>query len=189
MKKATLYLRCSKQEQRPEAQEPILRAWAEANGYQVTSVEIESESAFKSGRQAKLKQIIESCKSPSTRPDIVLVQSLDRLSRQGMAHLLQLRETFKFYGVALISKEEAWTAGPDNPYSELLWGVFAWAANYDSKLKAEKIRNGQAYARTHGTKSGKKIGGRGPDKAPRARRGYLLRFAGVPKKLGVGNHA
>lgn len=173
--KCALYLRVSSTEQHTENQLPALGAFANSRGWEVAEVYSENVSAWASGRQAELHRLIDDCQN-GRKPDIVLVYDLSRLSRQGIASILNLVKMFEVHGVKVVSVKEPWTE-TEGPMRELLFAVFAWAAQYESRIKSERTLAGLARVREFGSKSGVGIGKRGPDKQRRNRLGYLLRYA------------
>jgi len=177
--RVAIYLRVSTAEQDPSNQLPVLETFAENKGWQIVQVYQEAESAWKAGRQAELQRIFEDCRN-GIRFDVLLVWSLDRLSRQGIAAVLNLIQLLKLYGVQVISLNESWTE-TEGPMKELLYAVFAWAAQYESKIKSERTLAGLARAKAEGKTLGRPKGSM--DKQKRNRRGYLLRYAN-PKKRG-----
>ncbi len=181
--KAVLYLRVSTSEQTTDNQLPALEAYAASKGYKVADIYQEQVSAWASGRQVELRRLMDDCQN-SRKPEVLLVYDLSRLSRQGIACVLNLIELFKVYGVKVVSVCEAWTE-TEGPMKELLFAVFAWAAQYESRIKSERTLAGLARAKAAGKKLGRPTGAK--DKEKRNRRGYLLRYAGVAKKRGLKN--
>jgi putative DNA-invertase from lambdoid prophage Rac len=177
--KAVVYLRTSTKDQHPENQLPAIEAYCRVNGHEIVGVVEEKESAYKSGRQTGLKRITKDCQDGKRPFEIVIVWALDRLSRQGIVHIVNLIEMFKLYRIRVISMQEPWLDS-DGPMQELLLAVFAWAASYESKIKSERTLAGLARAKKEGVKLGRPKGRKDDNK--RSRRGYLLRYAGVPKK-------
>ena len=104
--KAALYLRVSTTEQNVDNQLPALEAYADSRGWQIVEVYQENESAWKSGHQKELARLLADCRNRH-RVDVVLVWALDRLSREGAAAILNLVNTFKAYGVRVISYQES----------------------------------------------------------------------------------
>ena len=178
--KATVYLRTSTQEQHPENQFPAIQEYCRTHGHEIVSVYQEQESAFKSGRQAALRQLIADCQNRRSF-NLLICWSLDRLSRQGIANILNLITMLRLYGVKVISMQETWLE-TEGPMQELLLAVFGWAAQYESRIRSERTLAGLARARGEGKKLGRPAGSR--DKKKRSRRGYLTRWAGPVKKRG-----
>lgn len=184
--KAAIYARVSTEEQTTENQLRVLKAYAASHEWEIAGIYTESESAYKSGRQAVLHELLADCRNGTRRYDILLIWSLDRLSRQGIASVLNLVNSFKLYGINVISVSESWTE-TEGPMKELLFAVFAWAAQYESRIKSERTLAGLARARAEGKHLGRPKGSK--DKQKRKRRGYLLRYADKSKKRGLAVHA
>jgi DNA invertase Pin-like site-specific DNA recombinase len=106
--------------------------------------------------------------------DAVLIWALDRLTHEGIAKMLEWVNTFKAYGVKVVSLNESW-ADTTGPMAELLYAVCAWAAEYESKRKSERVKVGLARAVKCGSKLGRPKGAK--DKKPRRKAGYYLRYA------------
>ncbi len=173
MIKCAVYLRTSTQEQHPENQLPEIKAYCETHGHDIVGIYQEQESAWKSGRQVELRRLLADCQDG--RPfDILIVWSLDRLSRQGIASILNLITMLKMYSVRVVSMKETWME-TEGPMQELLLAVFGWAAQYESRIKSERTLAGLARARAEGKKLGRPIGSK--DTVKRTRRGYVLRYA------------
>lgn len=179
--KAIVYLRTSTKDQHPENQIPAIETYCQANGHEIVGVVEEKESAYKSGRQTGLKRIISDCQNGNRPFEMVIVWALDRLSRQGIAHIVNLIEMFKLYRIRVISMQEPWLDS-DGIMQDLLLAIFGWAASYESKIKSERTLAGLARVKKQGVKLGRPKGSKDDPDKPRARRGYLLRYAGVPKK-------
>jgi len=181
--KAAVYLRVSSNEQSTENQLPALQSHAELKGLEIVAYYQEHESAFKSGRQAALQKLIADCREGKLSDvRILLVWSLDRLSRQGISHLLNLIGLFSLYHIKVVSVKEPWL-DVDGPMRELLLAVFAFCAEYESRIKAERTRAGLVRARNEGKHLGRPPGRK--DSHKRNRRGYLLRYADNDQKKVV----
>lgn len=166
--KCVIYLRVSSSEQTTENQLPVLQKWVTDRGYELVEIYSENESAWKSGHQHELARL----KADATKRqfEIVLVWALDRLSREGAAAILNLVNTFKAYGVKVISYNEAWTEAPGE-IGEILYAIAGWVARMESQRRSERTKAGLERAR----REGKPIGKRGKDKTPRKRSGYFRR--------------
>ena len=171
--KCAIYCRVSTTEQSTDNQLQALEVFAAHRGWQIVEVYSESESAWKSGHQAELARLITDCRNGQHKVDAVLVWALDRLSREGAAAILNLVNTLKAYGVKVISYSEAWTEAPGE-IGEILYAIAGWVARMESQRRSERTRAGLERRRRDGTP----ISGRGPDKAPRKRSGYLKRWEG-----------
>ncbi len=181
MGKAVIYLRVSSSEQTTENQLPALEKWVADRGHELVEVYSENESAWKSGRQRELARLFADL--PKRKVDICLVWALDRLSREGVAAILNLVDRFKWYGVRVVSLQESWTEAPGD-MADLLYAITGWVANFESKRKSERTKAGLARAVAQGKKLGRPKGRK--DKRKRRTTGYLLRYAspGLRQKYG-----
>ena len=169
--KCAVYLRVSTADQSVDNQLPVLEKWVTDRGYELVEVYSENESAWKAGHQKELARL----KSDAMRHkfDLVLILALDRLSREGAAAILNLINTFKVYGVKVISYQEAWTEAPGE-IGEILFAIAGWVARMESQRRSERTKAGLERAR----REGKPIGKRGKDKGQRKRSGYYKRWEG-----------
>ena len=174
MTKVALYLRVSTEEQTVANQLPPLEAFARSRGWEITEIYQESESAWKVGHQRGLSRLLADCRSGKRKFDILLVWALDRLSREGAAAILNLINSFKSYGVRVISYQEPWTEAPGE-IGEILYAIAGWVARMESQRRSERTLAGLDRARREGKKLGRPKGAK--DKKRRETRGYLLRFA------------
>jgi len=172
--KAALYLRVSTTEQNVDNQLPALEAYADSRGWQIVEVYQENESAWKSGHQKELARLLADCRNGRHRVDVVLVWALDRLSREGAAAILNLVNTFKAYGVRVISYQESWTEAP-GAIGEVLYAIAGWVAKMESEQRSERTKAGLARAIASGKRLGRPTGSK--DGGKRKRTGYLLRYA------------
>ena len=113
-------------------------------------------------------------KSGRVKADICLVWALDRLSREGPTAILNLVNTFKRYGVRVISYHESWTEAPGE-IGEILYAITGWVARMESQRRSERTKAGLARAAAEGKTLGRPAGAR--DRKKRKRSGYLLRYA------------
>lgn len=107
--KVAAYLRVSTQEQTTANQSPAVEARVKSRGHELAAVYQENEPAWRSGHQRELSRLLSDLRSGRRKYDIVLVWSLDRLTRAGIAVILTLVNTFKSYGCQVISIQESWT--------------------------------------------------------------------------------
>ena len=183
MTKVALYLRVSTEEQTVANQLPALEAFAKSRGWEIVEVYQESESAWRSGHQRELSRVLTDCRQGQLGADVVLVWALDRLSREGAAAILNLINTFKAYGVRVISYQEPWTEAPGE-FGEVLYAIAGWVARMESKRKSERTKAGMERARREGKQIGRPKGS--GDKKRRKRTGYLLRYADPKTRVKYG---
>jgi len=172
--KAVIYSRVSTTDQSTDNQLPMLRALAAQRGYEVVEVYQEAESAWKVGHQKQLSKLLNDCRNGRRKFDVLLVWALDRLSREGAAAILNLINTFKSYGVQVISYQESWTEAP-GAIGEVLYAIAGWVAKMESERQSERTKAGLERAKREGKKLGRPKGAK--DKGKRKRTGYLLRYA------------
>ncbi len=173
--KAALYLRVSTTEQNVDNQLPAIEAYAESRGWQIVEIYRENESAWRAGHQRELARLLADIRSGKRKYDMLLIWSLDRLSRQGIGPLLQLINSIEIYGCHVVSVNESWTHPDAGPMREMFIAMSAWAAKFESDRRSERTKAGLARAIANGKKLGRPIGRK--DKGKRKRTGYLLRYA------------
>lgn len=177
------YLRVSTQEQTTANQSPAIEAWVKSRGHELVEVYQENESAWRSGHQKELARLLNHLRSGRRKYDILLVWSLDRLTRAGIAAILSLVNTFKSYGCQVISIQESWTEQA-GPMAELLYSITAWVAEFESQRRSERVKAGQARALREGKRLGRPAGSK--DKQLRRTTGYHLRYANVELREKYG---
>jgi len=164
--KAAIYLRCSTSEQDTENQLAPLQKLAEARNWTIGAIYRENESAWKSGHQPQLAQLL--IDAAGREYEVILVFALDRLTRQGSASILNLVNTLAVYGCKVVSYNESWTEAPGIA-GEIMLAIAGWVAKMESERKSQNTRAGLAKARLNGG------GRRGPDKQPGKRKRRFLK--------------
>ena len=163
--KTVIYARVSTGEQDAENQIMVLTTWAEQRGYEVIRVYQEDESAWKSGHQRELANLIADARKG--RFQAVLVWALDRLSREGPLAILSLVNRLKICGVKVLSYQDSWTEAPGE-LGELLFAIAGWVARMESQRRSERTKAGLARVVAKGKKLGRPKGSK--DKKKRKRR-------------------
>ena len=102
---------------------------------------------------------------------LVLVWSLDRLSREGALAILSLVQRLSVCGVRVLSYQESWTEAPGE-LGELLYALAGWVARMESQRRSERTKAGLVRVKAQGKKLGRPIGSN--DKKKRRRRVILL---------------
>lgn len=154
MNAAALYLRISTSDKGQElrVQEEPLREWVARLGYAPVLYREDGVS----GAQASRPQLDRMMKAVRRREyRAVAVWRLDRLGRSAL-HLLQLAETFRACEVRLLVHDMA--LDTSTPQGQFFFTVIAAFAEMERGLIIERINDGLAFARTHGTKSGRPLG-------------------------------
>lgn len=175
--KAALYLRVSTSDQTFDNQMPALEAYALARGMEITGIYQEEESAWRAGHQKELARLKNELLTGKRKYDVLIVWSLDRLTRQGIGSLLETVYSFEKLGCRINSVKEEFV-NVDGPMRDIFLALLAWVAKFESDRRSERTRAGLDRVRKYGSKSGLKIGERGKDKEQRHRAGYLQRYAG-----------
>ena len=153
--RAAIYTRVSTDEQTTENQTPVLEQWCKAKGFDLTAVYSENASAWTAGHQSEFKRLLEF--AHKRKFDVVLVWSLDRITREGSLRLLTILDQLHRAGVRVISYQEPWTDVPPE-MADVLYALYGYMANFESRRRSERTKAGMARAKLTGTKSGKKIG-------------------------------
>lgn len=165
--KAAIYCRVSTGDQTPDNQFLALTRWAETRGYIVRETYLESESAWRDGHQRQLSRLISDAKRG--RFAVVLVWSLDRLSRQGARHILELVHNLGRVGVKVLSYQEPWTDAPGE-LGELLYALTGWVARMESERRSERTKAGLDRAVANGQRLGRPPGSKDARKRTRRQR-------------------
>ena len=176
MNNIAVYLRVSTNEQETANQLPAIMAWCESHGYNKERIVFyqENESAWKDGHQRELARLRKELQTGKRKFDYLVVWALDRLSRQGIAAILHLINSFETRGCKVVSIQESWTDMPGG-MRELFIAIAGWSAKYESDRRSERVRAGLERARQAGKQLGQRSGSK--DKNPRKKKGYLLRYA------------
>jgi DNA invertase Pin-like site-specific DNA recombinase len=117
------------------------------------------------------------------RVDVVLVWRYDRFARSTQALVNALME-FRALGVDFISFQE--NVDTTTPQGELVFGLMASLAQFESALIGERVRAGMARARAQGRRISRPPIPAATRKRIKelARRGHSIN--GIAKELGVG---
>ena len=167
--KVCIYSRVSTNEQDTKNQSAILADWANERGYQVVKVYEEQESAWKSGHQRELANLVADARKRKFQA--VLVWALDRLSREGALAILTLVHKLSSNGVKVLSYQESWTEAPGE-IAELLYALSGWVARMESQRRSERTKAGLARARAKGKRLGRPRGSK--DRRKRKRRQIII---------------
>jgi len=103
--------------------------------------------------------------------DVVLVWSLDRLSREGPLSILTLVNRLKNCGVKVISYQESWTEAPGE-LGDLLYALSGWVARMESQRRSERTKAGLARLVAQGKRLGRPPGSK--DKKKRRKRQRIV---------------
>lgn len=155
-KRVALYARVSKEEgdkndrryQEPENQLEPLREWAKARGWIIYREYIDRGSGADPNREKFNELIHDALTSKFSK---VLVWKLDRFSRETMSQVVGRIERLKSRGIAIMSLTETWLdTSKENPMSEVIIAIMAWAAAEERRKISERTRAGIAKRRAIG---------------------------------------
>ena len=161
MKRAVLYLRVSKDDQHPENQLQPLQQFCKEKNLEIVATYQENGSAWTAGHQPEWKRLI--ADASHRHFDVLVVWSIDRMTREGIDAIFLRIKTLKSYNVTVLSFQEAWleTLGS---MADLMLAILSWVANFESSRRSSRTKAGIAEKRLHGG------GKRGPDKKKRKTR-------------------
>ena len=168
--RCVIYSRVSTVEQNTANQSEVLLAWAKSRGLKIIRTYLEESTAWKAGHQRELSRLIRDARRRTF--DIVLVWSLDRLSREGALAILELVHKLKYFNIQVISYQEGWTEAPGE-LGELLYALSGWVARMESQRRSERTKAGiERHRKASGGNWGRPPGVR--DKKQRKRRKTLV---------------
>lgn len=178
MKKVGIYARVSKSDESQDPQNQIvpLRDYARALGGEIMEEYVDLASGGNGNRENFLRMLNDADKH---KFDLLLIWSLDRLSREGISNTLGYLERLKRNGVALKSLQESWLDTRDEGLGQLLLAIFSWVAQQERKRIVERTKAGLERAKREGTKLGRPKGTK--DSSPRPKSGYYMRYANGKK--------
>ncbi len=162
--KAVIYARVSTDKQSTDNQTVALGKWAKERGFELVAIYRESESAWKAGHQAELARLI--LDSRRGKFEILLVWSLDRLSREGAGAILNLINTLK--PVRVFSYQESWTEAP-GIVADLLFAITGWVSMMESQRRSERTKAGLNRAVANGKTLGRPVGSKDSKKRRKKR--------------------
>ena len=151
---AGLYVRSSTIDKGQEVgvQEELLIGWVQRLGYEPVVYSEPGVSGAKTSRPV-LDRLMAAVRRREVQA--VAILRLDRLGRS-LSHLLLLLAEFEANNVRLLIHDMS--IDTDTPQGKLFFGMVAVFAEFERALIGERVKEGLAYVRTHGTKSGKPIG-------------------------------
>ncbi len=162
MIKAHLYLRASTSDQDAERAKQLLLGFAQDNSLQVVDVYAENISGTKLERP-ELARLLDSAASC----DVLLVESVDRLSRLSIADWQHLKGVIKSKGLRLVVADlptshqliadKGITGQIMDVINDMLIDLMATMARLDQEKRVERIKQGLDNKRARG----EKVGGKG----------------------------
>jgi DNA invertase Pin-like site-specific DNA recombinase len=147
--RAGLYARVSTEDkgQDPETQLRPLREYADRRGFAVAGEFVDRASGTTEQRP-QYQGLLEAARKREL--DVVLVWRYDRFARSTRALVNALGE-FRARGVAFISYQE--NVDTTTPQGELVFGMMANLAQFESALIGERVKAGMARAKAQGKRT------------------------------------
>lgn len=178
---AAMWLRVSTSEQNSENQAPAIRKYARHHNMEIVRQFRVDESAWNGGG-AKYRAAIDEALAAAHRGafQVLIVWSLDRLTRGGVEDTLRLLRKFREAGVRVVSVQEPWLGTGDA--AEILASFAGWMAAQESQRRSERVRAGLARRKASGLPVGRQPGAR--DLKPRKRSGYVARWESERERVG-----
>src|ERR687893_299978 len=151
--RAGLYARVSTEDrgQDPETQLRPLREYAGRRGFLVAGEFVDKASGTTESRP-NYQRLFEAARKREL--DVVLVWRYDRFARSTRALVNALGE-FKARGVAFISYQE--NVDTTTPQGELVFGMMANLAQFESSLIGERVKAGMARAKAQGKRTNRPL--------------------------------
>ena len=147
-----------------------MKDFAKALKGEVVGEYIDLVSGGRSDRENFLRMLEDADKH---KFELLLIWSLDRLSREGISNTLGYLARLKRNGVAVKSLQESWLDTRDESLGQLLVAIFSWVAEQERRRISERTLAGLARAKRHGQKLGRPKGKK--DSKKRRISGYYLR--------------
>jgi DNA invertase Pin-like site-specific DNA recombinase len=183
MTRAAIWARVSTEDQHTENQLQVLRKRAHDCGLEVVTEFVTEDSAWAgakggNGKGAEFEARRSAMLAGVRRGEysVIFVWAIDRLSRQGSEDMQRYLRLLAEAGADVRSDQESWLNTADPFAREILIGVFATLAKYESQRRSERTKAGLARRKAEG----KPVGGRkagAKDRKPRQRDGYTAAWA------------
>jgi DNA invertase Pin-like site-specific DNA recombinase len=181
--RCAIWARVSTSDQHADNQLAVLRQWAADAGLQVAAEFVTEDSAWQgakagNGKGAEFEQrrlaMLAGVRAGSYT--VILIWAIDRLSRLGSEDMQRYLRRLAEAGADVRSNQETWLNTADPLTRELLVGMFATLAKFESQRRSERIKLGLAAKKAKGEQVGGRVKG-AKDKKPRATDGYRQRWA------------
>lgn len=176
MAQVGVWLRVSTGHQDADNQIPDVERFAEQHGHAITRRYQISESAWNGGKDGgeyrkALRQALDDAWAGHF--SILVVWSLDRITREGAEGALRIIRQFRERGCTVVSTKESWLNGSPE-VQDVLVAFAGWMAQQESQRRSERIRAGLERRRAEGKPVGRQPGSK--DARPRKRSGYVARW-------------
>lgn len=163
--KVALYARVSKDEdekdaryQNPENQLVMLREFSKAHEWEVVEEYVDKASGADPNRPEFQRMMKDTWKFQA-----IIIWKLDRFSREPLNHTIFYIERLKLARCGLISLTESWLdTRTENPMSDLVLAVMAWASAEERRKISERTKAGIRRLKAIGQwKGGRPFGSKG----------------------------
>jgi DNA invertase Pin-like site-specific DNA recombinase len=187
MTKCAIWARVSSSEQTTTNQLAELRKWAADRGLTVAEEFVTEDSAWTKGNgngkgadfDKKRNELLEGARLG--RYSVVLVWGLDRISRRGSEDMLSFARRLTDTGCRLWSLKDSWVESTADPMiRELLFGVFATIARFESERRSQRVKSAMARPEVQAKLSDRKS--RGADKKSTKRDSEGYKRAWTPER-------
>ena len=156
--RCAIWARVSTEDQHNENQLPMLRAWAADLGMEIAAEFVTEDSAWADGASGAKGTEFEAQRSAMLAGvrrgayTVILVRAIDRLSRRGTEDMMRYLRLLADNGADVRSDQESWLNTADPFAREILIGVFATLAKYQSEQRSPARR--QQVKRSAGASPG-----------------------------------
>ena len=153
--KVVIYQRVSTDKQEAENQTIQLKEWIGQQGHELVRVYEDVSSGKNSASERKgLYQLISDIKKPRRGFDLILFNSLDRLSREGTVATIQYLELFRQFGAQFHSYREPYISSLGD-FSEPIISILSTLAKIERQKISERTKAGLERVRQSGTRLGR----------------------------------
>jgi len=143
--RATLYLRVSTADQKPDLQFDGLRAYAERAEFEIVRDYLDVAVSGQGQGRPQLDALIREARDRAF--DCVLVWKFDRFARS-TTHLLSALEEFNHLGIRFVSIQDQIDTA--SPMGKAVFTLIGAMAELESSLISERVSAGMRAAKAHG---------------------------------------
>jgi putative DNA-invertase from lambdoid prophage Rac len=174
--KAAIWFRVSTDGQETANQAAGIDQFTAHHGYTVAKRYDLADSAWNGGKaggdyRAAIQRVLDDAHRGEF--SVLVVWSLDRITREGAEGALRLIRQLRERGCTLVSVQESWLNGSPE-VQDLLIAFAGWMGQQESARRSERIKAGLARRRAEGKLVGRQPGS--ADRKPRRRSGYVQRW-------------
>lgn len=184
-----MWQRVSTAEQRTENQAPAMSRFAEHHGYRVVKTYALDDSAWNGGKEnGDYRRTLAQALEDAWRGEfqVLIVWSLDRLTRGGAEDALRLLRKFRERSVTVVSVQESWLNGSAE-VQDVLIAFAGWMAQQESQRRSERIKAGLTRRLAEGKPVGRQAGAK--DRRQRRRSGYVARWEDPSERQRASDRA